>query len=114
MYIREAHVTYPVTSTGKAPMSTEDNYYAHLRGSFMFAPNPDWSAFYASGGEIFQYLKKVTTRLNLDKHISFESTVSGATWDEETAKWHFRIRQGPSMEINAQCDILVNAGGMLK
>ena len=37
---------------------------AHIY-SFPFEPNPDWSAYYASGGEILEYFKRTVKKLSL-------------------------------------------------
>lgn len=64
-----------------------DNHYpgvacdvpSHLY-SYSFAPNPEWSRWYAPGGEIWDYVRTCATAFGVYDHITFNTTVASATW----------------------------------
>ncbi|KAK6205760.1 hypothetical protein LQW54_008244 [Pestalotiopsis sp. IQ-011] len=76
---------------------------------FSFAPNPDWSQFFASSAEIQAYLKRVAHDFDLERFVQYNTQVTHALWREETGTW--------TIELNGQhkveSEILVNAGGIL-
>ena len=75
-------------------------------------PNPDWPAFYATGGEIQDYLKKITKEYKLARDVQFDSKVVEAVWDEDEGRWHVEVQQGDKT-IEDSCDILINGSGVL-
>jgi cation diffusion facilitator CzcD-associated flavoprotein CzcO len=56
-----------------------------------FAPNHEWSQFYASAPEIHAYWKKVAHKYSCMKYIKLQQQVISATWDEDTAKWRLKV-----------------------
>ncbi|KAG8407129.1 hypothetical protein J3458_020623 [Metarhizium acridum] len=82
---------------------------AHIY-TFFFGPNPDWTSFYASGPEIWQYIKKTTDKYNLDEKVQFNSTVASTVWDDDKGKWLLKIQRG-DQTIEDQADI--NGSGLL-
>ncbi|KAF0637907.1 hypothetical protein FPSE5266_03749 [Fusarium pseudograminearum] len=86
---------------------------AHIY-TFPFEPNPSWSCFYASGPEIWRYIKKTSDKYELAKPVEFNSELVSSTWDDEAGKWRLEIRQqNGSALIKDEADILVNATGFL-
>ncbi|KAF5023649.1 hypothetical protein F66182_4294 [Fusarium sp. NRRL 66182] len=84
---------------------------AHIY-TFPFEPNPDWSAFYASGPEIWAYIKRTADKYGLAEHVQFQSKVTQATWDELLGKWSVKIWHD-SEEKRDECDILIDGSGFL-
>jgi len=80
--------------------------------TFPFEPNPDWSTFYASGSEIWSYIKRTSDKYGLAERIQLQSKVVQATWDEPSSKWRLKIRQDGE-EKEDECDILINGTGFL-
>ncbi|KAH8702351.1 hypothetical protein BGW36DRAFT_395003 [Talaromyces proteolyticus] len=76
---------------------------------YSFAPNPEWSQFYATSQEIQRYLKGVAKNFGLERFIKYNSKVIGAQWQEERAVWRVEIEDGRIIES----EILINAGGIL-
>ncbi|KAJ6182618.1 hypothetical protein N7485_001260, partial [Penicillium canescens] len=76
---------------------------------FSFAPNPDWSEFYASSTEIQNYLKNVAKRFDLERYIHYNCEVTSATWDKTKATWAVDVEGYGTVES----EILINAGGIL-
>jgi cation diffusion facilitator CzcD-associated flavoprotein CzcO len=62
-----------------------------------FAPNPDWTRFFAPGPEIQQYLRDTATRLNLYPHLRTGSEVSRQEWDDGAGLWRLTIRDAPQL-----------------
>lgn len=46
----------------------------------------------ASGQEIIQYIRDVAKKFDLNRHISFNSPLQEAVWDEESGKWKLKGR----------------------
>lgn len=76
--------------------------------SYSFALNPNWSRSFSRQGEIQAYIQGVAKKYNvLDKHI-FNCDVTGARWNNETARWEITSSQG-----NFTADTVVSAVGAL-
>lgn len=79
---------------------------------FTWARNPNWSHYYSSSEEIWQYFKDVSDKYNLTKYVQFRTAVQSATWDETDGQWRLQIK-GPHGEFEDWCDILISASGVL-
>ena len=75
-------------------------------------PNPDWPSFYATGGEVQDYLARIKKQYNLDRDVRYNSRVTAAIWDGQQGKWRVEIQQG-ERTIHDDCDILINGSGVL-
>jgi cation diffusion facilitator CzcD-associated flavoprotein CzcO len=62
--------------------------------SFSFAQNPTWTRSFSPQPEIWRYLRDVTDRYGLRKHIRFGVEVTGAQWDEDERRWHVTTSEG--------------------
>jgi cation diffusion facilitator CzcD-associated flavoprotein CzcO len=62
--------------------------------SFSFAPNPGWSRTYSCQPEIWDYLRDLAERHDLDRHIRFGHELTGVTWDEERRHWRVETSRG--------------------
>ena len=76
--------------------------------SFSFAPNPRWSRSFSGQPEIRAYLEDVADRPGLRARLYFQAAVTGAVWQQDTARWLISTARG---ELTA--DVLVSAGGPL-
>lgn len=54
---------------------------------YSFAPNPNWSAFYAPAAEICEYLQGVAERFGVRRWVKTEHKVVNCRWDENVKKW---------------------------
>lgn len=77
--------------------------------TYSFAPNPDWSAFYATGPEIREYFEKVSSDHGVTEHIEFHSEVESTCYNEETGRWDIRLADGRT----DAADVLIAATGVL-
>jgi cation diffusion facilitator CzcD-associated flavoprotein CzcO len=50
----------------------------------------DWSEEFAGQAETERYLNYVVDKFGLRRHIRFDSTVTGAIWDEDSTSWEIR------------------------
>lgn len=84
---------------------------AHIY-TFPFEPNPDWSAYYASGGEILQYFKRAVAKYDLARDVKCSHRVEGATFDAERGIWDLKVGT-KNGTIDDSCNVLVTATGFL-
>lgn len=82
--------------------------------SWSFEPNLEWSAVYASSGEIFNYFDSFSRKYGLNRYCKTLHQVVKAVWDDVTGGYHVSVRDlSTNTTIEDYCDILVNAGGVL-
>jgi cation diffusion facilitator CzcD-associated flavoprotein CzcO len=65
--------------------------------SYSFEPNPFWSRLFAPGAELKQYAEHVADTYDLRRHMRFDTTVSGAVWDDDNARWRVSLDDGESV-----------------
>jgi len=75
-------------------------------------PNPEYSKYYAGGGEILDYIRRTVSKYKLDRDLKLEHEVVGTTWSEDKSKWSVEIKHG-SETFTDECDVLVSARGFL-
>ncbi|KAF5005536.1 hypothetical protein FDECE_8029 [Fusarium decemcellulare] len=81
---------------------------------YTFAPNPNWSQFYAPATEICEYLESVTRRYSVDRFIKTSHKVIDARWDEDRSKWRVTIENlSTGQIIMDEADIVISARGGL-
>ena len=84
---------------------------AHIY-TFPFEPNPDWSAFYASGAEIREYFDRTVKKYDLGRGVKCGHRVQKAEFDEDSGRWKLEVKNKDGV-IHDECDILVSAVGFL-
>ncbi|WP_046300900.1 NAD(P)/FAD-dependent oxidoreductase [Mycobacterium sp. UM_Kg27] len=77
--------------------------------SFSFEPKATWSKLFSPQPEIFDYLKGVTDKYGLRRHIRFGERVERAHWDDGEYRWHVFTDTG--QEYIAQF-VISGAGGL--
>jgi cation diffusion facilitator CzcD-associated flavoprotein CzcO len=55
--------------------------------SFSFAPNPNWSSTFSPQPEILDYLKDTANRHGVLPHVSFDTELEQASWDDDEQLW---------------------------
>ncbi len=58
---------------------------------FSYDLKPDWSRFFAKGGEVKRYVDDYVERFAIRPHIRFNSEVRSRTWDEENHLWRLDV-----------------------
>ncbi|KAJ2984459.1 hypothetical protein NUW58_g6046 [Xylaria curta] len=90
-------------------VDVEAHYY-----SYSFCMNPNWTRKFPLQPEILEYYDHVASKYDIEKHISFESIVTAAHWDESSGTWLVSVKElKTSKTYNRRCKILVSAVGIL-
>lgn len=76
---------------------------------FSFEQSADWSRTYAPGRELKGYAERCVDKYGLRDRITFGTTVTSATFDDETHCWRLDLDSGESVTAR----FLVNASGVL-
>jgi len=63
--------------------------------SYSFAPNPDWSRWYAPGPEIWDYVRKCAVDFGVYDQITFDTTISSAVWQVD--RWVLHDSSGETL-----------------
>ena len=77
--------------------------------TYSFAPNPDWTAFYAGGREIESYFQVVFDRFALADVTRFGAEVTRCVYDDADGQWHIGLGDGRT-DI---ADVVIAASGVL-
>ncbi|KIW77161.1 hypothetical protein Z517_09607 [Fonsecaea pedrosoi CBS 271.37] len=80
--------------------------------TWSFEPKADWKQTFATSPEIHRYFDEFAAKYDLERHIRYNSQVSGAKWNDEQGKWAVEITQNGKV-VHDACDILINASGIL-
>jgi cation diffusion facilitator CzcD-associated flavoprotein CzcO len=79
-----------------------------------FWRNPNWSSYYASAPEIWQYLKDFAVHFGLEKYVKLNHKVLEAKWNQGEGVWEVKV-QGPHGNVFVdRGDILACCNGVLK
>ncbi|KAI0346538.1 FAD/NAD(P)-binding domain-containing protein [Trametopsis cervina] len=86
--------------------------------AYAFENKGDWSACYAPGHEILQYLNDVVDKWQIRPIIKLQHEIVHMQWDEPAGKWIVRIRRPSSSgagfeEFEDRADVVLNASGGL-
>ncbi|WP_375400340.1 flavin-containing monooxygenase [uncultured Amnibacterium sp.] len=76
--------------------------------SYSFRPSAEWSASFAPGAEIQQYLRTAAAEEGLAAHLRFGTELQDAAWDADAARWRLLTSGG-----RLTADVLVLACGRL-
>jgi cation diffusion facilitator CzcD-associated flavoprotein CzcO len=85
---------------------------AHIY-TYSFEPKTDWSMYYAGSDEIQEYFKGVVMKYGVLKYIKFNHLVVAARWNDHTGLWNLEIETDEGNIIKDDCNILLNATGIL-
>lgn len=81
--------------------------------SYSFAPNPEWSSFFAKRDEILKYIFDCVERFDVRKAIRFGEEVIDARYDEAESLWRVRTRTAEGAERELIANVLVPCVGAL-
>ncbi len=70
--------------------------------------NPGWSSAFAGQPEIWEYMRRVVSRHQLDAHLRYGHEVLEMRWQEAPARWQIETTQG-----TLTADLVVSAAGAL-
>jgi cation diffusion facilitator CzcD-associated flavoprotein CzcO len=81
---------------------------------YTFAPNRDWSSFYASSDEIQRYLEGVADKYSVRRFVKTGHKVVRCEWDERGKKWMVDVQVVATGEIlKDEADFVISARGGL-
>lgn len=83
-----------------------NQYYA-----YSFEPTDHWTHYYSEQPEILRYLQDVADKHDIVPHVRFDTEVTGASWDEESASWLVTIRGADGGAENLTARALICAVG---
>lgn len=81
--------------------------------SFSFAPNTEWSRFFAKRPEVYDYLERLTSEHGVRAGINFGVEVERADYDVEEARWTIQARHASGEVEVISTPVLVSAVGMV-
>ena len=77
--------------------------------SWSFEPRSDWPRRFSEQPDIHDYMRRIVGKYDLERYIRFGTEISDAEYDETTAKWQIRTRDGDPLTA----DVLISAVGQL-
>ncbi|KAF9006158.1 hypothetical protein BDQ17DRAFT_1389720 [Cyathus striatus] len=82
--------------------------------TWSFEPKTDWNSVYSGSTQIFEYFKEFSEKYDLRKYCKFRHMISSAIWDDNKGQWDVEITDlNTNNVVKDQCDILINAAGVL-
>ncbi|WP_104197242.1 NAD(P)/FAD-dependent oxidoreductase [Cryobacterium sp. M15] len=78
--------------------------------SFSFAEK-DWTRYFASRDELFDYFKQVSIDHDIRRHIRFRMEVLGAVWDEQNKQWHVNVMDADGRKRTLSASMIMSAVG---
>ena len=79
--------------------------------TFSFDPNPEWSHYYAYGGEIQHYFEGFAERHDLRKYVKLNTKLVEARWNEDEAIWKLTLEDQHKVQWSDWSHCLVNGSG---
>ncbi|MEZ4215601.1 MAG: NAD(P)-binding domain-containing protein [Myxococcota bacterium] len=80
---------------------------------YAFEPADHWSEYYCQHPELRAYFTRVFDERGLRPHCRFETAVTGAAWDEATARWRVSVRDANGREEVLDARFVISAVGSL-
>jgi len=80
---------------------------------YSFEPSDQWTEYFAQQPELQAYFESVMHKHGITPHIRFETEVTGASWDEESATWTVRARRADGSEETLVARAVISAVGQL-
>lgn len=59
-------------------------------------------------------MKDVAKKYQVEDYIRYKHSIRGATWKEEKGKWEIEVENPDNSTFIDECDVFVNASGVLK
>ena len=80
---------------------------------YSFEPSNEWTEFFARQPELRAYFESVMRRHGIEEHIRFETEVTGATWDDDTATWSVELAAADGSTDTIDARAVISAVGQL-
>jgi cation diffusion facilitator CzcD-associated flavoprotein CzcO len=69
--------------------------------SFSFEQNPRWTRMFAPQPEIWDYMRHCASKYGVEPHFRYDTTVTGAEFDESTGTWRVHINDNEVLTARA-------------
>ena len=76
--------------------------------SYSFDLNSDWSRLWSGQAEILAYFEDCARRYALESHLTVDTEITSARWNEPTRTWHLTTSTGREYDF----DVVVSAVGL--
>ena len=80
---------------------------------YSFAPNDDWSEFFARQPELQRYFEDCAREFGVVEHLRCSTEVERAVWDDDDAVWVVSLRTGDGAVEELRATALISAVGQL-
>lgn len=80
---------------------------------YSFAPNPDWTEFFARQPELQRYFAACADGFGVRDRIRFDTEVTRAVWHEPSARWRIEVRARDGSTETIDATAVVSAVGQL-
>ena len=80
---------------------------------YSFEPADHWSEYFCQHPELRDYFTRVLDKYELRPHCRFETEVTGAEWDEASARWRVAVRLSGGPEEVLEGRFVISAVGSL-
>jgi 4-hydroxyacetophenone monooxygenase len=80
---------------------------------YSFAPNNEWSEFFARQPELQRYFDRCVHDFALADHIRYDTEVVGARWHEDSGQWSVEVREPDGALRTLEATALISAVGQL-
>lgn len=59
-------------------------------------------------------MKDVANKYEVEQYIRYRHSIQSAVWREEKGKWDIGVENGEGVRFTDECDVFINASGILK
>lgn len=74
--------------------------------------NYPWKHWYATQGELLDYLRTVADDFDLRRHIRFDTELTDARWNEANAQWEVTLKSADGEESLLSANVVISAAGL--
>ncbi|WP_102144233.1 flavin-containing monooxygenase [Mycobacterium hubeiense] len=80
---------------------------------YSFEPTDQWTHFFAEQPELQGYFQRVMDKYDIGRHVRWETEVTEASWDEDSATWTVKARNRNGETTTLTARAVISAVGQL-
>jgi 4-hydroxyacetophenone monooxygenase len=119
--LKEAGIPFTIVEKNAGPGGTwYQNTYPGARVDvgnhfycYSFEPTDQWTHFFAEQPELQAYFQRVMDKYDVAQHVRWQTEVTDATWDDDTATWSVRTRGVDGTASTIEARAVISAVGQL-
>lgn len=77
-----------------------------------FVKNHPWKHWYATQGELKDYLQGVADQYDIGKKVRFQTEVTEAIWDEPASRWYVTVCDSEGRKERIEANVVISAAGL--